>query len=131
MRQVGTVTPATSVRDGHGAHQRRAIGGTGRGRLDILRGVGRFVGTLGSAEHQRIAGAEAVADGVDASAAGHGVGVFLARGGDDAVQQGQNLLGRVAREPHVNQKGLGRVGDPELKALEEGQRGGGGGRLVG
>lgn len=85
-------------------------------------------------QEQYVAGAEAVPDGVDAVARGHGVGELGLAGVDDLLDQGHDLLLGVAREPHVDHEGLGRLDSLELEAVEQGGRGlglGQGGRVGG
>lgn len=84
---------------------------------------------LGQQQHEPAT--DAVAHGVDAAALLHRLGVLLPRGVDDPVQDGHDLVGGDAREPHVDHEGLGHLGGLELDLLE--QRGrvvgdGGGGR---
>ena len=72
-----------------------------------------------SREDQRVPGAEAVSNRIDAPTIGDSIRELVLCGLDHLVQYGKHFLGCVSCQPHVNQEGLGGVGYSEFDALEE------------
>ena len=84
-----------------------------------------------AAKQQNLFGAEAVSRSVYAASIRVCIGVFFLDCGEDAVQDRENLLGSVAREPHVDCEALCYAGNAQLDLLDDGRAGcgvGGSGR---
>lgn len=71
-------------------------------------------------EEQDVSTAKAVSRRVDPAAVAHGVGELVLGAVKDLVQDGQDLLLGVAREPHVDHEALDALDGLDLEVVEEG-----------